>query len=298
MEEKLERKATRRRRTPAEFIMENLFLLCALASIAAVAVITVYLFVSGTPAIFKIGAKEFLLGTVWKPTEGQFGILPMIICSVVSTVLAVGAGGVIGVMTAVFMAELAPPWLTRLLRPCVRLLAGIPSVVYGYFGLTLIVPLIAKLSGFAGNSLLAVIVLLAMMILPTIISISEDALRAVPRAYKEGSLALGASHSQTIFKVLLPAARSGILSALVLGVGRAIGETMAVILVAGNTPQIPTSLFDSVRTLTINIAFEMSYAEGLHREALFATGVVLFLFIMALNILLNVLTRRREKKNA
>ncbi|MDD4797643.1 MAG: phosphate ABC transporter permease subunit PstC, partial [Eubacteriales bacterium] len=244
--------------------MENLFQLCALVSIAAVATITVYLFVSGVPAMFKIGFREFLLGTVWRPTEGQFGILPMILTSIVSTLLAVAIGSVIGVMTAICMVEIAPAWLTKILRPCIELLAGIPSVVYGYFGLMLIVPLITKVSGFAGNSLLAVIIILSMMILPTIINISETALRAVPRAYKEGSLALGASGIQTIFKVLLPAARSGVLSAIVLGIGRAIGETMAVILVAGNTPRIPTSLFDSVRTLTINIAFEMRYAQGLH----------------------------------
>ncbi len=287
----------RRRRAlhPLQFTAEFFFLLCAMVSVLAIGTITFYIFYSGTPAIAKIGVWNFLFGARWKPDQNLYGILPMIVTSLTATALSVGIGAAIGIFCAVFLAELAPPWLVRLLRPCVELLAGIPSIVYGYFGLTTVVPLIASHLGGAGNSLLAIAVILSMMILPTIISISLTSIRAVPAAYKEGSLALGASHIQTIFKTMLPAARSGILSAVVLGIGRAIGETMAVILVAGNTPQIPGSLLDSVRTLTINIAFEMSYATGLHREALFANGVVLFVIIMALNIVLNTLMKRKER---
>ncbi len=282
---------------PVQFIVEKFFLICAMVSVLAIGIITFYILYSGFPAIFEIGIFKFLFGPKWKPDSGLYGILPMIITSLAATTLAVTIGTAIGLMTAVFLAELAPGWLVKIIKPCVELLAGIPSIVYGYFGLSTIVPLIASIFGGAGNSLLAVVVILSMMILPTIISISLTSIKAVPEAWKEGSLALGASHIQTIFKTMLPAARSGILAAVVLGIGRAIGETMAVILVAGNTPQIPGSLLDSVRTLTINIAFEMSYASGLHREALFSTGVVLFIIIMALNIMLNSLLKRREAKS-
>jgi phosphate transport system permease protein len=276
---------------------EGFFLLCAMVSILAIAAITFFILVQGMPAIFEIGVFKFLFGAKWKPDASLFGILPMIVTSLIATGFAVTIGTLVGLLTAVFLAELAPHWLARIVRPCVELLAGIPSVVYGYFGLTTIVPLIARVFGGAGNSLLAVIIILSVMILPTIISISLNSLKAVPAAYKEGSLALGASHIQTIFRTMIPAARSGILAAVVLGIGRAIGETMAVILVAGNTPQIPGSLLDSVRTLTINIAFEMSYATGLHREALFATGVVLFVIIMLLNVVLNTILKKREVKS-
>ena len=282
---------------PLRFSVETLFLLCAFASTLAVVLITFYIFYSGTPAIFKIGVINFLFGMKWKPAELLFGILPMIVTSLLSTIIAVIIGIAIGLFTAVFLAELAPPWLVKVLRPCVELLAGIPSIVYGYFGLTVIVPLISQYLGGAGNSLLAVIIILAVMILPTIINISYSSIKAVPSTYKEGSLALGASHIQTIFKAMIPAARSGIIAAIVLGVGRAIGETMAVILVAGNSPRMPLSLLDSVRTLTINIAFEMSYATGLHRDALFATGVVLFVIIMLLNIALNMVLKKKEVKS-
>ena len=279
---------------PFQRAIEFFFLVCALVSIIAIGTMTVYILISGTPAIFKIGPLEFLFGPKWKPGQAEFGILPMIITSLTATFASVAIGSLIGILTAVFLTELAPKWLYNIVKPCVELLAGIPSVVYGYFGLTIIVPLISKIFGVQGLSLLAVIILLAMMILPTIISISQSALKAVPSSFKEGSLALGASHIQTIFKTIIPAARSGILASIMLGIGRAVGETMAVIMVAGNTPQIPTSFLDPVRTLTINIAFEMSYAKDLHREALFATGVVLFVIIMILNIVLNTILKKRE----
>lgn len=279
-----------------EKIVENIFLLCACTSVISVAVIIIYMFAKGTPAIFKIGIIDFLFGTNWAPSQGEFGIFPMIVASLLGTLGAIIIGVTIGLFTAIFMAELAPPWLAKIFRPAIELLAGIPSVVYGFFGLLVIVPMIHKFLGGGGNSLLAVIIILSMMILPTLISISEVSLRSVPKEYKEGSLALGASHIQTIFKVLIPASKSGILTAIVLAIGRAIGETMAVILVAGNAPIIPSSVRDPIRTLTSNIAIEMGYASGLHEEALFATGVVLFIFILFLNIVLSTVVKRRVAK--
>ncbi|RKD25357.1 phosphate ABC transporter permease subunit PstC [Caminicella sporogenes] len=275
-----------------ERIIETFFLICALAAIIAVFMISIFIFIKGGPAIFKIGIKDFLLGTKWKPMLDIYGILPMILASIYATFGAVILGVPVGLFTAIFLAEIAPEWIAKIVRPAVELLAGIPSVVYGFFGLIVIVPIIDKLFGGGGNSLLAVIFILTIMILPTIVSISETSIRAVPKEYKEGSLAMGASHIQTIFKVIIPAARSGILAAVVLGVGRAIGETMAVILVAGNTPLIPHSILDRVRTMTANIAIEMGYAFGLHQEALFATGVILFIFIMFFNIVLNIFTHK------
>lgn len=282
----------------AERIIETIFLVCAALSILSVIVITIYVFAKGSPAIFKVGVSEFLFGTVWQPEANQFGILPMIISSVLGTAGAVVIGVFTGIFTAIFLAELAPKKLAGIIRPAVELLAGIPSVVFGFFGLMVLVPIISKYFGGAGNSLLAVIIILSVMILPTVISMSETSIRAVPSALKEGSLALGASHIQTIFKVLLPAARSGIMASIVLGTGRAIGETMAVILISGNTALIPHAITDRVRTLTANIALEMGYANGLHQETLFATGVVLFAFIMLLNIALNILLRRRDGEAA
>jgi phosphate transport system permease protein len=283
---------THKLQTLIEHIAENILLLCASLAVISLLVITVYIFFSGLPIFGKFGFKEIVFGVVWKPLEGKFGILPMIVASMVTTFGAVGVGGAIGLMTAVFLAEIAPEWLAKLVRPAVDLLAGIPSVVYGFFGLIVIVPLIDKHFGGGGNSLLAAIIILGIMILPTIVSIVETSLRAVPVEYKEGSLALGASDIQTIFKVTIPAAKSGIMAGIVLALGRAIGETMAVILVIGNTPQIPGSLIERARTLTSNIAIEMGYAQGLHQEALFATGVVLFIFIMLLNIMVTVLFRK------
>lgn len=280
-----------------ERTVETVFLLCAAISVLSVVVITVYVFAKGTPAIFKAGIVEFLTSTSWQPEAGEFGILSMIIASILGSFGAIIIGVFIGLFTAIFLAELAPKRLAAVMRPAIELLAGIPSVVYGFFGLMVLVPLISKYLGGAGNSLLAVIIILAVMILPTVISMSEASIRAVPSALKEGSLALGASHIQTIFRVLVPAAKSGIMASIVLGTGRAIGETMAVILVSGNTALIPRALTDRVRTLTANIALEMGYASGLHQETLFATGVVLFIFIMLLNILLNVIIHRKAGKS-
>jgi len=287
-----------KRRNLLERIIESIFLVCAALSILSVIVITIYVFAKGSPAIFKVGVLNFLFGTVWQPEANQFGILPMIVSSVLGTIGAVVIGVFIGLFTAIFLAEIAPKKLAELIRPAVELLAGIPSVVFGFFGLMVLVPIISKYFGGAGNSLLAVIIILSVMILPTVISMSETSIRAVQPTLKEGSLALGASHIQTIFKVIIPAAKSGIMASIVLGTGRAIGETMAVILVSGNTALIPHAITDRVRTMTANIALEMGYASGLHQETLFATGVVLFIFIMLLNITLNILLHRRDGEEA
>lgn len=285
------------RKNILEKITENIFLLSSLISIVSLITITVFIFANGSPIFFKVGFADIIFGMEWKPLEGAYGIFPMIISSLLVTIGTTFIGVSIGLMTAVLLAEIAPPAFSRIIRPAVDLLAGIPSVVYGFFGLIVIVPLIDSKFGGGGNSLLAAIIILGIMILPTVVSISETSIRAVPKEYKEGSLALGASHIETIFKVILPAAKSGIFAAIVLAMGRAIGETMAAILVIGNTPQIPNSLFDRVRTLTSNIAIEMGYAQGLHQEALFATGVVLFVFIMLLNIVLNVFIRKAGENN-
>ena len=278
-----------------EKTVETWFLLCAIIAILFLGIISIYLFLEGTPAIFKIGLKEFILGSKWMPSAEIFGIFPMIIASIYGTLGAIVLGVPIGIFTAIFMAEIAPEPIVKIVRPAIELLAGIPSVIYGFFGLIVIVPIIDNIFGNGGNSLLAAIIILGIMILPTIVNISESAIREVPKSYKEGSLALGASQIQTIFRVILPAARSGILAGVVLGIGGAIGETMAVILVAGNTPLLPESITDRVRTMTSNIALEMSYAFGLHQEALFATGVILFIFIILINVALHLLVFRSEK---
>jgi phosphate transport system permease protein len=275
-----------------EAITEKAFLICSLISILSLVIITVFIFANGVPIFFKVGFTDIIFGMEWKPLEGKFGIFPMIVSSLLVTFGAILIGVSVGLMTAVLLAEISPKNLSKIIKPAVDLLAGIPSVVYGFFGLIVIVPLIDKYFGGGGNSMLAAIIILGVMILPTIVSISETSIRAVPKEYKEGSLALGASHIETIFKVILPAAKSGIFAAIVLGMGRAIGETMAAILVIGNTALLPHSLVDRARTLTTNIAIEMSYAQGLHQQALFATGVVLFIFIMILNIILNVFIRK------
>lgn len=281
-----------KRRNISEKLIEIFFFICALFAVLSVAIITIYIFAKGIPAVIEIGLGNFILGKVWKPMEEIFGIFSMIIGSILATIGAIIIGVPIGVLTAVFLAEIAPRRIAKIVQPAVELLAGIPSVVYGFFGLVVIVPMISKYLGGPGNSLLAVNIMLGIMILPTIVNISATSIRAVPKEYKEASLAMGASHIQTIFKVILPAARSGILTGIVLGIGRAVGETMAVILVAGNTPAIPNSILSPVRTLTANIAMEMGYAFGLHQDALFATGVVLFVFIMILNIVLSKLTSK------
>jgi phosphate transport system permease protein len=275
-----------------ENFMKYVFLFCASVAILSVIIITVFIFVKGSPAIFEIGVFNFIFGEVWAPSANEFGIFSMIVASIYATFGAIILGVPIGIFTAIFLAEIAPNWAKKIIRPAVELLAGIPSVVYGFFGLLVFVPLIDKIFKNGGNSLLAAILILSIMILPTIVSISETAINAVPKEYKEGSLALGASHVHTIFKVIVPAAKSGILAATVLGIGRAMGETMAVILVSGNTAMVPNAITDRVRTMTSNIALEMSYASGLQEEALFATGVILFIFIMVLNLILNSVTNK------
>ena len=279
-----------------EKTIEAIFLVCACVAILSVIIITIYIFMKGSPAIFKVGLINLITGQEWQPRANIYGILPMIVASFIGTSGAILFGVTIGLFTAIFLAEIAPKGVVKIFKPAINLLAGIPSVVFGFFGLIVFVPLISKYFGGAGNSLLAVIIILSIMILPTIISITETSLKAVPITYKEGSLALGATHIQTIFKVMIPAAKSGIMAAIVLGTGRAIGETMAVILVAGNSTILPRSLTDSVRTLTANIAIEMGYARGLHQEILFATGVILFVFIMLLNIILNIIINRRANQ--
>lgn len=274
--------------------MRLLFALCACISILAVVLICWFLFSNGIPAIGEIGADKFLLGERWKPLEKQFGIFPMIIGSIYVTAGAVLVGVPIGILCAVFLARFCPPRLHRLLKPAVDLLAGIPSIVYGFFGLVVIVPIMKDLVGGSGKSLLTAGILLGIMILPTVIKTTEASLNAVPRSYYEGALALGATHERSVFFASLPAAKSGILAAVILGVGRAIGETMAVILVAGNQTILPKSITSGIRTMTSNIVIEMGYAGGLHREALIATGVVLFVFILIINLCFSALKRRKD----
>ena len=251
---------------------------------------------NGIPAMKEIGFAEFLLGRRWKPGNDQYGIFPMILGSIYVTAGAIIVGVPVGILTAVFMAEFCPEKLRRIFKPAVDLLAGIPSVVYGFFGLTVIVPFIRNTFGGNGSSMLAASVLLGIMILPTIISVSEAAIRAVPRSYYEGARALGATHERGVFLTVIPAAGSGILAAVILGIGRAIGETMAVIMVAGNQARMPAGLLKGVRTLTANIVIEMGYAADLHREALIATGVVLFVFILIINLLFSAVKGRMGRK--
>ena len=277
-----------------ELLMHILFFLTACVSIFAVVLICVFLFANGIPAIGKIGVFKFLLGTKWKPGNDIYGILPMILGSLYVTAGAIIIGVPIGLLTAVFLAKFCPKGLYKILKPATELMAGVPSVVYGFFGLVVLVPLVQNIFGVAGNTMLTASVLLGIMILPTIIGVSESAIRAVPDSYYEGSLALGASHERSVFFASLPAAKSGILAAIILGVGRAIGETMAVILVAGNQTVIPKGITSGIRTLTSNIVMEMGYAGGLHREALIATGVVLFVFILIINLCFSALKRRKD----
>lgn len=282
-----------------EWLMHLIFLLCGIIAVAFVLFISIYLIISGVPAIQEIGLKEFLFGQTWAPTasEPAYGILPFILTSIYGTAGAVILGVPVGLMTAVFLAKVAPPRVAAMIHTAVELLAGIPSVVYGLVGMIVLVPGIQKTFGLAsGACLLAAILVLAIMILPSIISVSETALRAVPAEYEQASLALGATHLETVFRVSLPAARSGVATAVVLGVGRAIGEAMAIIMVAGNVANLP-GLFRSVRFLTTAIASEMSYASvgSLHRDALFSIGLVLFLFIMLINVFLNVCIKRKKE---
>ena len=278
-----------------EKIMHLVFLLSAVISIAAVILICVFLFSSGVPAIAQIGLKEFLTGTEWRPGNNIFGIFPMIVGSLYVTAGALVIGVPIGILTAIFMARFCPKGLYRIMKPAINLMAGIPSVVYGFFGLVILVPLVRDYIGGRGLSVLTASILLGLMILPTIISMSEAAIRAVPESYYEGALALGASHERSVFSAVVPAARSGIFSGIILGIGRAVGETMAVIMVAGNQTLIPEHLTDGVRTLTTNIVLEMGYATDLHREALIATAVVLFVFILIINLSFSLIKRRGKQ---
>ncbi len=279
-------------RTIKERAMKCVFLAAACASVLAVALICVFLFGSGVDAIREIGLWNFISGQKWKPQLDTYGIFPMILGSLYVTAGAMVVGVPVGVLTAVYLARFCPRRLYRVFKPATELLAGVPSVVYGFFGLTVLLPIIGKLTGTDGYSMLTASVLLGIMILPTIIGVSESALRAVPESYYEGSRALGASHERSVYKAVLPAAKSGVLAGVVLGVGRAVGETMAVIMVAGNQARMPKGLLKGVRTLTVNIVMEMGYAADLHRGALIATGVVLFVFILLVNFCLSALKRR------
>ncbi len=278
-----------------ETVAKVLFTAAAGISILAVALICIFLFASGVPAIGEIGVFEFLGGTTWRPAADQYGILPMIIGSVYATIGALVIGIPIGLFAAVYLSRFASPRVKRILTPGVELLAGIPSVIYGFFGLVVLVPLIRQVFHVQGMSLLAASIILGIMILPTIITVARNAIDAVPDSYYEGALALGADHERSVFRVLVPAATSGIMAGVVLGVGRAIGETMAVVMIAGNQAVIPDSLLDGVRTLTTNIVLEMGYAADLHREALIATAVVLFVFVLIINLVFAVLNGRSKR---
>jgi phosphate transport system permease protein len=276
-----------------EKIVEKVLFLIALSSIFILALITFFIFEEGIPLILKIGPKAFLLGQKWIPSKGLFGIFPMIVSSFWVTIGALLLGIPLGLACTIFLSELIPPSVGTLFRPAIQLLAAIPSVIYGFWGLIVLVPLIRNYMGGPGLSILAGSLVLGFMILPTIITISEDALKALPPSYKAGAFALGATHWQTIWRVLIPAARSGIVASVILGMGRALGETMAMIMILGNAVKMPTSFLDSARTLTTNIGIEMGYASGVHRQALFATGIVLFFIIMTLNTLAIFLSKRR-----
>lgn len=278
-----------------EKLWEIIFLIAAGFSILAVLLICLFLFANGIPAMHKIGLTNFMFGTKWKPGNDLYGIFPMIAGSLYVTAGAILTGVPVGLMTAIFLSMFCPKWLHKMLKPAIDLLAGIPSVVYGFFGLMVIVPFVRNVFGGNGSSILTASLLLGMMILPTIISVSETALNAVPQSYYEGSRALGATHERSVFLTMLPAAKSGIMAGMILGIGRAIGETMAVIMVAGNQARLPDSVLKGVRTLTANIVIEMGYATDLHREALIATGVVLFVFILLINLCFNLVKNRGSK---
>lgn len=274
-------------------------MLSACVSIIAVLLICLFMFVKGCPAIAEIGVVDFLTGTSWKPQDSNpsFGIFPMIVGSIYCTAGAIIIGVPVGLLTAVFMAKFCPKKLYKWLMPPINLLAGIPSIVYGFFGMIVVVPIIRNLFGGngRGNSILTASIILGIMILPTVVGMSQSAMKAVPDSYYEGAVALGATHERAVCTVIIPAAKSGILASVILAIGRAVGETMAVIMIAGNQPRLPKSILDGVRTLTANIVMEMSYATDLHYDALIATGVVLFVFILLLNLLFNVITMKKER---
>ncbi len=300
-------KGSNRGKSFSEELMKLIFTVCGFAAVAAVAAITIYMIISGVPAVFKVGIAEMLFGTEWAPTaaEPSFGIAYIILTSVVGTAASIVIGVPVGLLTAVFLSEVATPNVAKVVKPAVELLAGIPSIVYGLLGLLIINPLMGKLELMifadsethimnGGANLISAVLVLAIMILPTVINSSETALRAVPMHLRQASLALGATPVQTIFKVTIPAAKSGIITAIVLGIGRAVGEAMAIVLVSGNTVNVPLP-FNSVRFLTTGIVSEMGYASGLHRQALFTIGLVLFVFIMIINIIINKVLKGGEK---
>lgn len=275
--------------------MKTVFLLCACISIFAVVVICLFIFANGVPAVGEIGFFDFIFGTHWKPSSGEFGIFPMIVASIYVTGGAIIIGVPIGLLTAVFLAKYCPIRLYKVIKPLINLLASIPSIVYGFFCLVVVVPIIQELTNTSGKGILTASILLGIMILPTIINTSESSIRAVPDMYYEGALALGATKERSIFKTVIPAAKSGIMSGIILGIGRAIGETMAVVMIAGNTPIMPKGITSSVRTLTSNIVMEMAYSSGLHQKALIATAMVLFVFILIINICFSIIVRKKEK---
>ena len=277
-----------------EKVMHIVFMLAACGSILAVIVICLFMFANGVPAMAEIGLKDFLLGKKWIPNQNVFGIFPMIIGSIYVTAGAIIIGVPIGLLCAIFMAHFCSSKIYKILKPAVELLAGIPSIVYGFFGLMVIVPIMQNMFDGGGKGVLTASILLGIMILPTIISVAETNIRAVPESYYEGALALGDTHERAVFKAVVPAAKSGILAGVILGIGRAIGETMAVIMIAGNQPIVPDGITSGVRTMTANIVLEMGYAADLHREALIATGVVLFVFILLINLLFSAVKRKGE----
>lgn len=279
-----------------EVLMKAVFLLCACISIAAVIMICIFMLANGVPAMKEVGPIKFLFGTVWKPKQGLFGIGPMIIGSIYVTAGAMTVGVPIGLLTAVFLAKYCPEKLYKIIKPIINLMAGIPSIIYGFFGLMVIIPAIQNIFGTSGKGILAASILLGMMILPTIINTSESSIRAVPDSYFEGALALGATKERSIFRTVIPAAKSGVMSGIILGMGRAVGETMAVVMVAGNQAIIPDGILSGTRTLTSNIVLEMAYApQGIHRNSLIATAVVLFVFILVINICFSILNRKEKK---
>ncbi|MFR0909585.1 phosphate ABC transporter permease subunit PstC [Eubacterium sp.] len=278
-----------------EFLMKIVFLICACISIAAVIMICVFMFANGVPAIKEIGFVKFLFGTEWRPGQGLYGIGPMIVGSIYVTAGAMVVGVPIGLLTAVFLEKYSSKKIYKIVKPMVNLMAGIPSIIFGFFGLVVIIPAIQSMFDTSGKGILAASLLLGMMILPTVINTSEAAIRAVPQSYYEGALALGATKERSIFKTVIPAAKSGVMSGIILGMGRAIGETMAVVMVAGNQAILPDSILSGTRTLTSNIVLEMAYATGLQRRALIGTAVVLFVFILIINVCFSTLNRKKEK---
>ena len=277
-----------------EVITKIMFLSCALTAVVSLALIIFFIFSRGVPAIFTVGVGPFLAGRVWRPLAFEFGIFSFIFASLVTTFLAFVVGSRIGLWCAIYLAMFCPKKIYRPLKTMMELLGGIPSVLYGFFGVVVVVPFIRNHFGGPGNSMLAAVVILSIMILPTIVNLSEAAIRAVPQVYYDGALALGANKTEAVFEVVVPAARSGINAAYILGIGRAVGETMAVIMVAGNSPNLPGSILAPVRTLTAAIAMEMSYATGLHQDILFGVGVILFIFVIMLNVALALLSRAKD----